>query len=147
MAAMAAALPYITAAASVASSIGQASAQEQVAKIEADQLRKQGIASQAESVQTAKFERKRAEQLQSRVKALAASSGSSISSPDIQNALSDIDEQGEYNALAALYTGKTASNSRMYAADVAIGRGKQAKSDGYTKSAGTILDFSAQKWG
>ena len=147
MAWLAAAAPYLSTAASVGSTIGQASAQQQIQDIKAGQLRKQGIADKADAVQTAKHERKRADLLQSRVKALAASSGSAISSPDIQNALSDIDEQGEYNALAALYSGYSASSSKMFAADVAVSEGKAAKAGGYAKSAGTIMNFADNKWG
>jgi len=147
MAFMAAALPYISAAATIGSSIGQANAQEQIGEIQARQLRKQAIAEEASAVQTAKFERKKAEHLSSRVKALAAASGSSVSSVDIQNTLSDIDEQGEYNALAALYSGQTASDSKQYAATVAQSRGKQAKQGAYASSGGTILDFAANKYG
>lgn len=147
MAWMAAALPYISAGATIGSSIGQANAQEQIADIQARQLKKQAIAAEASAVQTAKFERKKAAHLQSRVTALAAASGSSVNSVDVQNALSDIDEQGEYNALAALYSGKTAAGSKRYQADVAIAEGKQAKSGAYASSAGTILNLADNRYG
>ncbi len=147
MAWMTAALPYISAGATIGSSIGQANAQEQIAEIQARQLRKQAIADEASAVQTAKYERKKAEQLQSRVTALAAASGAAVSSVNIQNALSDIDEQGEYNALAALYSGKTAASSKRYAATTAIAAGEQAKSGAYASSAGTILDFAENRYG
>ena len=146
MAFIAATLPYISAAATIGTSIGNANAEQRVADIRAAQLKKQSIADKAEAVQTAKYERKKSEQLQSRVMALAASSGSAIESPDIQNALSDIDEQGEYNALAALYSGFSSANSKSYAADVATSSGKAAKASGYQSAAGTILDFAANKY-
>ena len=63
--------PYATTALSVGQAIGEGQAQKKIAKIKADQLRTQGIADKAEAVQTAKHERKRAELLQSRVRALA----------------------------------------------------------------------------
>ena len=147
MAFIAPALPYITAGATIASSVGQADAEQQMAEIQAAQLRKQSIASEAEAVQTAKHERRKAKLLQSRVIALSASSGSAVSSLDIQNTLSDIDERGEYNALAALYSGTTAAGSKRYQADVASASGKQAKASGYGKAGATILDFSAEKYG
>lgn len=147
MAWFAAALPYISAGASIGATIGQANAQEKIAKIQAEQLKKQAIADEANAVQVAKFERKKSAQLQSRVNALAAASGSAVSSVDIQNALSDIDEQGEYNALAALYSGYSSSGSKRYAADVAMAEGKAAKSSGYQQAGATILDFSSKKFG
>lgn len=147
MAFMATALPYISAAATVGTTIGNANAEERIADIQAAQIKKQSIADKAEAVQIAKIERKKAEHLQSRVKALAAASGASVSSVDIQNALSDIDEQGEYNALSALHSGYSSAASKQYQANVVRASGKSAKQSGYTSSAGTILDFSSQNFG
>jgi hypothetical protein len=130
---------YASTAVSIGSAYGQGKAQERIAEIQAEQLKKQSIADKAEAVQTAKYERRKAEQLQSRVRALAAKSGSALSSTDIQNALSDIDEQGEYNALAALYSGYSSAGSKEYAATVAKAQGKQARASGYMKAASTIL--------
>ena len=139
MAFMAGALPYISAAASIGSALGQGEAQNQIANIQAQQLRKQSLADKAEAVQTAKFERQKKDFLLSRVTALAASSGADVSSVNIQNSLSDIDEQGEYNALAALYSGYSSADSKSYAADVAVSQGKQAKASGYASAGSTIL--------
>lgn len=147
MAFMAAALPYISAGASIGATIGQANAQEQIAEIRSNQLRKQATADEASAVQTAKFERKKAERLQSRVVALAAASGASVSSVNIQNVLSDIDEQGEYNALAALYSGYSASDSKRYQADVEVSSGRQAKTGAYASSAATILSSASNRYG
>lgn len=137
MAWMAAALPYITTAVSVGSTIGQANAQEQIAQIEADQLRKQSIADTAAAVQDAKNERRRAEQLKSRAIVAAAKSGTS--GVGIENIISDIDEQGEYNALAALYSGQSSASSKRYAATATEARGRSQKQSGYLSSGATIL--------
>lgn len=137
MAWFAGALPYVTAGLSVATTIGQSNAQEQIANIEANQLEAQAIADQAEAAQTAKFERKRTEELKSRVTALAAKSGSS--GLDVDRTISDIDEQGNYNALAAIHSGTSAASSKRYAATVSKSRGKQAKSSGYAQGGATIL--------
>jgi hypothetical protein len=147
MAFMAAALPYVSAAATIGTTIGQASAQEKIADIQARQLRKQAIADEASAVQTAKLERKKAIHLQSRVQALAAASGTEVSSVDVQNTLSDIDEQGEYNALAALYSGYSSAGSKRYAATTAESQGKQAVQGAYASSGATILDLAATKYG
>ncbi len=137
MAFMAAALPYITAGMAVASSIGQADAASKIAGIEADQLNKQSIADTAMAVQDAKFEKRRAEALTSRAAALAAKSGTS--GPDIDRAIADIDQQGEYNSLAALYSGATSSASKRYAAQAAQAKGASQKSSGYMNAGTTIL--------
>lgn len=137
MAFMATALPYITAGVSVASTIADANTQEKIAEMEAEQLKKQSIADTAMSIQDAKIEKRRAEELKSRAIAIAAKSGTS--GADIDRAISDIDQQGQYNALAALYSGATSASSKKYAASAAKARGKSQKSSGYTDAAGTIL--------
>ena len=144
---MAGALPYISAAASIGSALGQGEAQNQIANIQAQQLRKQSLADKAEAVQTAKFERQKKDFLMSRVTALAAASGADVSSINIQNSLSDIDEQGEYNALAALYSGYSSADSKSYAADVAVSQGKQAKASGYASAGATILSAANNQFG
>lgn len=142
MAQMAVYLPYIAAAASIGSTIVNASAQEEIAQIESAQLKKQAIADTAMSIQDAKQEKRRSEFLQSRVTALAAKSGTS--GLDIDRAISDIDEQGQYNALAALYSGATSASSKKYAASAAIARGKSQINSGYLDAAGTILSTMDQ---
>lgn len=124
----------------VFSAIGEGKTAEKISKIEAAQLEKQGVAAKAEAVQVAKNERKNADLLQSRAKAIAAKSGSSVSSLDVQNALSGIDQQGEYNALAALYQGYSSAASKNYAAKMAITEGKIKKRQSYIKAGSSILD-------
>lgn len=132
-------MPYIVAGASVASSIAEGSAAQAVGKIEADQLNRKAIADEAQAVQTAKFERRKAEVVTSRAKAVAAASGSSVASQDIQNLLSDIDQQGEYNALAALHAGYSSADSKRYAAKVAVYEGNAAMTQSMLSAGATIL--------
>ena len=136
---MAPLLPYIAAAASVGSAIGQGNAQNEIGKIQADQLNKQAIAAEADAVQAAKYERAKAKLVASRATSVAAASGSAIASQDIQNLLSDIDQQGEYNALAALHSGYSSSDSRKYAASVAKYEGASAQSQSMYSAGSTIL--------
>lgn len=145
MAGLPALLPYISAGMSLISTIGGSGSQEQIANIEAEQYERQALADTAQSVQDAKFERRRAEQLKSRVTALAGKSGTS--GLDIDRAISDIDEQGEYNALAALYSGSTSAASKRYAASAAKARGKSSKSSGIMDMGSTILGAMDQFYG
>lgn len=147
MAGLAAAAPYISAGATIASTIGQANAAEKIAEIEADQLNTQAISDKAQAVQLSRNEKRRADLLRSRVVALSAKSGSGLSSPDIQNIIGDIDAQGEYNALAALHSGYSAAGSKQYAAQVALSRGKQAKAAGGAKVGATLLDEVQNRYG
>lgn len=140
MAWFAAALPYITAGVSVAQTVAQGNVQEQIANIEARQQREQALAEQAEAQAEARTERRRAEHLKSRAVALAAASGTGVDSPNVAGAISDIDDQGEYNALAALYSGSTAARSRDYAAALAKERGRSARRGSYWQAGSTVLD-------
>lgn len=140
MAWMAAALPYIGAGVSIAQTVSEGNTQEKIAAMQAKQQREQGLADMAEAQQVASQERKRADFLKSRATALAAASGTSVDSPDVSNAISDIDAQGQYNALAALYSGKTSARSKNYAAAITEAGGKSAKKASRTRAASTVLD-------
>jgi hypothetical protein len=142
MAWLAAAAPYLQAAGAavaVGSTIAQGKASEQMAKLEAVQLREQGLADQAQSQTEAREERSRANLLQSRVRALTGKSGTGFDSPNVVNIMSDIGAQGEYNALAALYSGNTSARTKRLAGKMATAQGKHNKGQSYARAAGTIL--------
>ena len=144
MAFIGAALPYITAGMSVASTIADANTQEKIAGIQAQQLEDQSIADTAMAVQDAKNERKRSQLLQSRVTALAAKSGMG---QDVDRTLSEIDQQGSYNSLAALYSGATSATSKKYAATAAKATGKSRAASGYMDAGSTILSTLNKQYG
>lgn len=137
MAWLAAATPYITAGLSIGTAIGQGNAREQIANIEADQLESQALADKADAIQQAKAERKKSELLKSRVKALSAKDNNR--GPDVDRIISDIDEQGEYNAWAALYSGQRSYSSKRYAAKATRSRGASQKNSSYAQAGSTIL--------
>jgi len=142
MAFLAAAAPYMQAAGAavaVGSTIAQGNIQEQTAAIRAKQLREQGLADQAESQLVAREESKKAEYLTSRVRALTGASGTGFDSPNVVDTIGDIDEQGAYNALAALYAGKSSARSKRLAANMAIAEGKSAKTQSRASAFSTIL--------
>lgn len=147
MAGMAAALPYVTAAAGVANTIGTANARQKMLENEAAQLHRQGVADQAVAVQDAKQERRRAELLRSRVAALVSKSGTSMDSPDVINTISDIDAQGEYNALAALHSGYSSAASKKFAAKSARARGRAGVSSAQLSAGATIFDEAHSYYG
>lgn len=148
MAWFAAAAPYIMAAGAAVSAYGtiaQGNANEAMAKLQASQLRKQALADEAQSQIIASEERKKADYLQSRVQALAGASGTGMDSPNIVNTMADIDEQGAYNALAALYSGTTSARSKNLAANLAIAEGRSSRRSGNMQAGSTILT-SAGGW-
>lgn len=76
------------------------------ARLEASRDERDALSAQAESQQQALNERRRAKFLRSRALAVAGASGAGISEdPTVGNILSDIETEGEYRALSALYEG------------------------------------------
>jgi hypothetical protein len=79
------------------------------AKYEAARLTEQGGQEQATSQRAALEERRRKRLTLSRASAVAASQGGAVD-PTTLNILSDIEGQGEYNALSALFEGDSAAS-------------------------------------
>lgn len=127
----------IPAAMQAAGTLLGAQANKQAAKIEAAQLRQQAVGEIAMASRAAEEAGRQSRLLQSRALAIAGNQGGSLDSPDVVYALGDIAAQGEYNALAALYEGKTAAQSLRYRAKV---RGWEAKRTGQE----SILSAGAQ---
>ena len=109
----------------------------------AKQMREQANADKATAVQEAKFERRKSDLLQSRAKALAASSGTDVSSADIQNVMSELDERGEYNALGALFKGFSSARSKLAGANMEEIAGKMEKKQGKRKAIANIVSGSS----
>lgn len=123
--------------------IAQGELSAEMGKIQATQLRQQALADQAESQVIARQERKKSALMSSRVKALTASSGTGLESPNVVQVLADIDQRGEYNALAALYTGETSARSKRLAANMAIAQGKNQRTQSRLSGLGTIMTSGA----
>lgn len=136
---MAAALPYVATIFQVGSTIAEGRERDKQARREAEQLRLQGIQDRAEAQVEARAERRRAELLSSRLKALAGASGTSVSSPNVVNELAEIDERGAYNSLAALYSGATSESSKRRLAKAREREGSRAKTQSYWKATGQVL--------
>lgn len=142
MAALTAALPYITAATAV---IGvdqqlqqgrQAAAQAQLQAVEHE---RDANAEAAAAQREAAIERRRARNLMSRARAVAAASGAGASDPTVVNALTDIETQGEMNALNALWSGNTTAQALRTGADVARRTGRASRTAGNYRAASTAL--------
>jgi hypothetical protein len=139
---LAAAAPYITAgttALSVYSQIQQGNAAKAQQEILANQREKAANQAMVEAQAEAANERKKAKYLRSRAQAVAGKSGADLSSPDISNILTDIETEGELNALNALYSGEYMARGLRTGAEVARRTGIAARSAGYTSAATTAL--------
>lgn len=142
MAFLALAAPYIALAATgvaAYSQVQQGKAASANAETAAIQQERAGVAAQAESQRDAIRERKRADLLQSRATALAASSGGSVSDPTIQNILGDISDEGEYNAMAALYSGDSDAQLAKTQAGATRNEGRAKRAGAYMNASSTIL--------
>lgn len=145
MAQLAAALPYVTAASTVlttGAAIQQAKAKKVALETEARAREEEANAEQAESQRAAIIERRKAKNLMSRARAVAGASGAGVSDPTVVNQLTDIDTQGEVNALNAMYSGNTAARGYRYGAAAARNEADAAQTGGYLDAASTALDGS-----
>lgn len=94
------------------------------AKFEADQLNRQAGQERAASQRQAIEEKRAANKAINRAKLLAASSGAGATDPDIINIVGNIAAEGEYNALARLYTGEETARGLEDQAAAVIYNGK-----------------------
>jgi hypothetical protein len=91
------------------------------------------------------LERKKAKNLMSRARAVAAASGAGASDPTVTNLMADIDTQGEVNYLNALYSGDTTARGLRTGAATARRTGKAAQSASRINAASTGLG-GATSW-
>lgn len=153
MAWLAAVAPYITAgttALSVYSQVQQGNAAKAQQEILAGAREKQANQAMVEAQAEAANERKKATYLRSRAQAVAGKSGTDVSSPGISNILTDIEAEGEMNALTSLASGEYLARGLRTGAEVARRNGSAARNAGYMSAATTALSGSigfAEKYG
>ena len=122
MAFLSAALPYIAAAGTVigvGAEIQRGKAQREQQLLLARQREEDANEAAAESQRQALFERKKAKNLMSRARAVAAASGAGASDPTVTNILTDIETEGEMNYLNALYSGNSVARGLRSGANLA----------------------------
>jgi hypothetical protein len=162
MAFLAAAAPYL-ALAGTAFSGYQSIQQGKAAKAQANQLAAQRDLDAAEQLQQAKAAeaesqreaidvKKKSKLLASRAMAVAAASGAGTDNVTVENLIGDINAEGEYQKLAALYSGDTdarlaryASASSLRGARTARSEGSATRAAGYANAGSTVLT-GASDW-
>lgn len=110
-----------------------------LAKTEAEALRQKSNEDLAIAQRQQITQQRRTDLALSRSRALAAGSGTDATSPDIVNTEGQIVQQGEYNALSALYEGQARSRSDLYQADIDLFRSKAIDRAAPLTIGGTIL--------
>lgn len=150
MAWLAAAAPYIglvTTGVSAYSQVQQGKAAKAGADIaasnrelEAVQQEREANASQAESQRQAINERKRANYMASRALAVSAASGAGASTPTTEKIIGDIQSEGDYRVLSALYSGDTDAELSRYAANVSRSDASTLRRAGSARKRGAYMN-------
>lgn len=148
MAILSAALPYVAAASTalgVAATVQQGRSQQEALEYQARQRDEDAKAAQADAQRESLIERRKAKNLMSRARAVAGASGAGSSDPTVTNILTDIETQGEVNALNALHSGDTVARGLRSGAVAARAEGQAATSASYMDAASTGLS-GATSW-
>jgi hypothetical protein len=148
VAVLSAALPYIAAASTalgVASAVQQGQNQKELLTQQAEQREEDSKAAQAEAQRESLIERKKAKNLMSRARAVAGASGAGSSDPTVTNILTNIETQGEVNALNALYSGNAQARGLRAGAAMSRAEGQAYRSASYMDAASTGLS-GATSW-
>ncbi len=119
--------------------IQSGNAQNAAAQYQAAQLEAAGKAETAASQRKAEEDRRQTRMMQSRARAVGAASGGGI---DLELA-GDIEADGEYRALTALWEGAEAAKGRNAQAAASRFEGKAAKKAGYLKGASKAFSGAA----
>ena len=112
-------------------------------RLQADQLDAQAGAERASAQRRAIEERRQARLASSRATALAAASGGGVDDPSVINTLADIEGEGTYRALTALYEGNDAAAGLEADASARRRGAKSVKRAGLIKAGSTILSSGA----
>lgn len=142
MAFLAAAAPYIglaTTAVSAYSQAEQGPAAQANARLQAIQRERDANQAQVEAQRVALNERRKAQLVRSRALAVAGASGAGVSDPTVSKILSDIDTEGELNALNSLWSGDYTARALRMGAGASRNEGRALRSSGYLSGATTAL--------
>jgi len=126
-----------------AGSIIGANSKAKELRSQADQLEQQALLDRASSQRKAIEERRQADIMVSRGRAVAAAGGGGVDDPSVVNALAAIQGEGEYRALTALYEGETSATSKEQQAVANRAAARQAKTVGGIMAGGSILSGGA----
>lgn len=115
---------------------------ERAAQMEAAQMERQAQAARAMSQRDALEERRQTRLAQSALQARAGGGG-----PDIDRMAGDIEADGEYRALSALYAGETGARSSELAASERRRSAKEASRASRIGDAASLLNFGSKMYG
>lgn len=117
----------------------QAAYEEAVARNQAAALKQKANEDAAAAERQQITQERKTALVQSRLRAVAAASGTDATSPDIVNTEGRIAQQGEYNALSSLYEGLAASRADQYQAQIDLFKARRIAAATPYAVGGTIL--------
>jgi hypothetical protein len=129
---------------SAGGSIMQGKAAQASSEFQAGQLDRNALAAEASSQRVAIEDRRKAEVLQSRARAVAAAGGGVTTDVGVSDVLAKIEEAGEYNALASLFEGREQAAGLRTKAAATRFEGKAAKKAGQIQALSTIMSGGAK---
>jgi hypothetical protein len=127
------------AAVSAAGAAQQGRAANKLAGFQARQLTQQAGQDRATAQRQAIGQRHEATLAGSRARALTAAGGGSMLDPSSVNIMGDIEGQGEYNALSALFNGEERARGQELQATSTLFSGKQAQMAGNISAGSEVL--------
>lgn len=131
---------------SASSSIRQGKQQNAAARLEADQLEKEGLRAYAQGTREQNEQLRQGRILASNMRAQMAGSGGTTDDPGATEMIAKVGRDAEYNALAAMYDAKSRHRGYGFQAKVSRWGGRNAKQAGRLKATGTVLSgYSAYK--
>lgn len=101
----------------------------------------------ARATTEAASERKNKERIRSTAIAHAAASGAGVDDPTVVNVIADLNTEGEYRALARMWTGQDEAQGIRFRAEAARREGDAALNSAYINFAKTVLSTATDKSG
>lgn len=126
-----------------AGAAAQGRAQNKAAGFQSRQMEQQAGQDRATAQRVAITQRHQAKLAQSRATTLTAAGGGSMLDPSVVNIMGDIQGQGEYNALAALFSGEERARGQELQASATRITGKQAQIAGNINAGSEMLKGAA----
>ncbi|AJJ62741.1 hypothetical protein [Yersinia aldovae] len=120
-------------------SVSSGNASSSMSRQEAAQLDSQATTTQAQSQIQAREDRKQARLAESRAQAIAAASGANANSTSFVNNISDMESQGELNALTSLWSGNQQANVMKSMANAKRMEASSAKKAGGIGALSSVL--------
>lgn len=125
---------------SAGGALQEGQAAEAGARFEAAQMSQAAGQERAASQRRALEERRRARLAQSRAQAVAAASGAGATDPTVLNIIGDIEEEGEYRALTAMFEGEEAARGMEMGAMARLWEGRQQRKASRITAASKVLE-------